>query len=89
MTMAVYPKFEDFFPEQTRPQIQDLLATASSRDLLKATAFLNAQVHLKQRNLAAQEKIFYRWIRIFDEFPELVSGEKYDLTIRCMNLVFK
>jgi len=75
MTMAVYPKFEDFFPEQTRPQISDLLATASSRDLLKATAFLNAQVHLKQRNLAAQEKIFYKWIRVFDEFPDL--NERY------------
>lgn len=66
MSYAVFPTFKEIFPDLEAPSLDDILRSTPSIALLRVAAYLNSQVHISQFDTESQEKIFKRWIKVFD-----------------------
>jgi hypothetical protein len=85
---SVTASFKDIFPDEQKPNIEDLIIDIPSKTLIKIIAHFMAQIHSKEDNFELQKEIIFRFINqqdnetreyILNNFENLIDKSNSDI----------
>lgn len=79
MRLQIFPRYDDIFPGDPLPELEDILCKSSAGLLLKSFAYLNSKLHLNRSNLDVHERIFYGWLKSVDADRRISILENYSV----------